>query len=457
MHRGTLSRRGFLEGSMTTALAAGLPLWAAREYASAADAKPAEKDGSPSDKIIMGAIGIGSPASRGRAIYGDAKRSSKAVQYVAACDVDARHLKQAVEVDLVKGGDKDATGYKDFRELLDRKDITAVTIATPDHWHALVAIEAMRKGKDVYCEKPLTLTIAEAIAVMEAVKKYKRVFQTGSQQRSDGRFRMACELVRNGRIGKLKRVECRIGGNPTSDELPVVPVPEGLDWDFWLGPTPKVDYVQRGNQSRCHYEFRWWYDYSGGKMTDWGAHHIDIAQWGMGRDGSGPSAIEVISSTPPSGKPNSYNCHPKFQLRYTYDDGVEMIVSDGTVADTVGDKDGNGVLFVGEGNQWIFVNRGKITASDKKLLEEPLSKDAKRLQVSNNHMGNFLECLRTRELPICNADVGGGSVIVCHLGAIALRLGKKLTWDPTKRRFVDNDQANAMLSREMRAPWKLEV
>jgi predicted dehydrogenase len=450
MHRGNLSRRGFVRRSLAALAAAGLPAWYAREVVAQEDARAvaAKKPVAANDRIVMGAIGIGSPASRGLAIYGDARRH-KGVEYVAACDVDGRHLKRAVEI-LKKDGSADAAGYKDFRELLDRKDVNAVTIATPDHWHTLVALEALRKGKDVYCEKPLTLTIDEGKVLVKAVRETGRVFQVGSQQRSDARFRLACELVRNGRIGKVTRVETRIGDNPTSPELPRVDPPAELDWDFWLGPTPKVDYVElkQGTHTftRCHYEFRWWYDYSGGKMTDWGAHHNDIAQWGLGTDCTGPVAVEA-RGTPPAKGTNRYNCHPNFEVAYTYADGARVVCTSGGE---------NGVKFVGEDGAWVFVSRSRIEASDRKLLDAPLSPGAGRLYVSNDHMGNFLECTRTRALPICDVEIGHRSVTVCHLGAIALRTGRKLRWDPRAERFLDEDD-NSWLRREMRAPWKLEA
>ncbi|HZT81493.1 MAG TPA: Gfo/Idh/MocA family oxidoreductase [Gemmataceae bacterium] len=440
MDRGNLSRRGFLRRALAAlTVGAGLPAWYAREVLAFEEDKKPVASG---DKIIMGAIGIGSPQSRGRAIAHDALRAGKGnVRYVAVCDVDERHVKNAVE-DMKKNG-QDVKGYRDFRELLDRKDIQAVTIATPDHWHVLVAIEALKKGKDVYCEKPLTLTIDEGKALRKVVRQTGRVFQVGSQQRSDPRFRLACELVRNGRIGKIKTVETRIGANPQGGPFPVEKPPKELDWDFWLGPTPKVDYVAR----RCHYEFRWWYEYSGGKMTDWGAHHNDIAQWGLGMDDSGPVAVWGMGA-PPDKRPNCYNCHPIFQARFTYANGAELVCTD---------RGENGVRFEGEKGQWIFVSRGRIAASDRKLLEEPLPRDAVRLYVSNNHMGNFLECVRTRKPTICTAEVGHRSVTVCHLGNIAIRSGKKLKWDPQAERFVGDDEANRWLSREMRAPWKLEA
>jgi predicted dehydrogenase len=476
MHQGNLSRRGFVQRSLAVLTAgAGLPLWFAREVLAAEQEKAtaARKAVAANDKLVFGAIGIGSPASRGTGIYHDALNLKRGVQYVAACDVDKRHLSNAIAM-MKRDGSSDVKGYEDFRELLDNKDINAVTIAVPDHWHALIAIEALRKGKDVYCEKPLTLTVAEGQALVKVAKETGRIFQTGSQQRSDARFRLACELVRNGRLGKIQTVHVRIGANPTSPPIPKAEIPQGLNWDFWLGPTPQVDYIElkQGGHTytRCHYEFRWWYEYSGGKMTDWGAHHNDIAQWGLGMDDSGPIAVEA-EGTAPARENNRYNCHPTFKVTYTYADGAKVICSHAQLPDSPDPNNSitkgrngqerreshdNGVLFIGEGGKWIFVNRGTIQASDPKLLEEPLPANATRLYVSTNHMGNFVDGIQTRKPCICPAEVGFHSVAVCHIGVIALRTGKKLKWDPKAERF-DNEEANKMLSRPMRAPWKLEA
>lgn len=433
LERGTMSRRGFLQKSLAGMAAAGLPAWYAQETLAAQQANQPAKAVDANSKIVMGAIGIGSPQSRGRAIANDARRD-KGVQYVAACDVDKKHLENAVQ----QLG-PDCKGYEDFRELLDRKDINAVTIATPDHWHALVAVDALRKGKDVYCEKPLTLTVQEGQILTKVAKETGRIFQVGSQQRSDARFRLACELVRNGRLGAIKTVETRIGANPKGGPFTVEEPPKELNYDLWIGPTAKADYVKQ----RVHYEFRWWYEYSGGKLTDWGAHHNDIAQWGLGMDEAGPIGVEGTGEAP-SKEPNSYNCHPTFKVTYQYPKDITLhCMSDGE----------NGVKFEGE-KGWIFVSRGRIGASDQKLLDEPLGADAQRLYLSTNHMQNFLDGVRTRKPCICTADVGHRSVTVCHLGAIALRTGLKLKWDPATQRF-DNETANQMLSRPMRAPWKL--
>ncbi len=435
--RGSVSRRGFMDRSLLALTAgAGLPLWYAREVV----AGQAEKESDSSkqganDQIVMAAIGVG---GQGTGIMKWAKRKPN-VKFVAVCDVDAgRRKKAAAEVG------KDCREYADFRELLDKEKLDAVTIGTVDHWHALTSIAAMKHGCDVYCEKPLTLTIEEGKAMVKAARKYDRVFQTGSQQRSDARYRLACELVRNGRIGKVHTVEARIGDNPAGGPFKESEVPEGLDWNFWKGPTADVPYVKE----RCHYEFRWWYEYSGGKMTDWGAHHNDIAQWGLGMDGSGPVSV-TASGVRPSSKPNSYNCHPHFAVSYRYGNGARLITtSDGE----------NGNRFIGD-RGWIFVNRERIEASDPKLLEEPLPKDALRLYESNDHMGNFMDGIRTRKRCICDVEIGYRSVSVCHIGAIALRLGIPLDWDPIAEQFVGPraEKGNAMLSREMRSPWKLEV
>jgi predicted dehydrogenase len=437
--RGSLSRRGFLDRSLAALTLSGIPLWYAREVLAEQEQRDAQaekaKKAGPNDQIVMAAIGVG---GQGTGIMKWAKKKP-GVKFVAVCDIDSSHAKKAA-----KEVGNDCKEYHDFRELLTREDLNAVTIGTVDHWHALTSIAAMKSGRDVYCEKPLSLTIEEGKAMVQAARKYDRVFQTGSQQRSDDRYRLACELVRNGRIGKVHTAEARIGDNPVGGPFKTSNAPEELDWDFWKGPTADVPYIKE----RCHYEFRWWYEYSGGKLTDWGAHHNDIAQWGLGKDGSGPVSI-TASGVEPSKKPDCYNCHPHFAVTYTYADGTHLITS----------SDGeNGNRFIGD-KGWIFVSRERIEASDPKLLKEPLPKDATRLYVSNDHMGNFIDGIRTRKRPICDVEIGYRSVTVCHLGAIALRLGIPLDWDPTAEKFVGPraDKGNAMISREMRSPWRLEV
>jgi predicted dehydrogenase len=313
-------------------------------------------------------------------------------------------------------------------------------------------------------------------------KDTKRVLQTGSQQRCEygNMFRLAAEIARSGRLGKIKTIECRIGGNPESGAIPEAEPPKELNWDRWLGPTPKVPYrvSKDGRKTNCHYEFRWWYDYSGGKMTDWGAHHLDIAQWCLGMDGSGPSGVEAVEAKEPHKGGDGYNTHPQFKVKYTYANGAEVFAMDGRGTEVKGlvTKDGtprrgrggaandvlngseNGVLIQGETGT-LFVGRGFIVASDAKLLNEPFKDDPMLYpKRPTSHMQNFIECVKDRSAPICDPVVGGGSVIVCHIGAIAMRMGQgtKLKWDPKTNTF-DNKDANKMLSRENREGYKLEV
>ncbi len=475
--RGNLSRRGFMRNSLAGLTAAGLPAWYADQVfgSQEATAASAAKTVAQNGKLNMGVVGVGPSPRRSNALYGAAKKF-KHVNFTGVCDVDARHLNHAVN--QYKKDGYDAKPYKDFRQLIDSKDVDAVIIAVPDQWHALIAIEALRKGKDVYCEKPLTLTVQEALALKKAVKETGKVLQTGSQQRDEmgGMFRLAAEIVRTGRLGKIKSIECRIGSNPVSGPIKEAPVPEGLDWEMWLGPAPKVPFRLEGNKTNCHYEFRWWYEYSGGKMTDWGAHHLDIAQWCLGMDGSGPVAVERVSAVEPLKTGDGYNCHPSFKVKYTYANGTEVFAMSGggtAVKGLVNAKgeprnskngkgdgtvggDENGLLIQGETGT-LFVSRGFIVASDAKILSEPIKDDPKLYPTRpSDHMGNFLDCVKSRETPICGVEVGAGSVIVCHIGTIALRTGLALKWDPKAYTF-DNPEANKLLSREMRAPWKLEV
>jgi len=295
----------------------------------------------------------------------------------------------------------------------------------------------MRAGKDVYCEKPLTLTIAEGRDIVNATKRHGRVLQTGSQQRSDARFRLACELVRNGRVGRLRSVETHLPGGPVGGPFEAKAVPADFDWNLWLGPAPMTQYLPE----RTHGNFRWWLEYSGGMLTDWGAHHNDIAQWALGMDDSGPLSVMATGKNPPLVGSNAYNTFPEFDVTYAYPNGVTLRCTN---------QGENGVLFTGD-EGWIFVSRGRIGASDPKILEAPLPATATRLQATPDHVQDFLDCVRSRKNPICHAEVGHRSVTVCHMANVSLQLnGRKLDWDPRAERFRNDEEANRLLSRPRR-------
>jgi predicted dehydrogenase len=395
----------------------------------------------PNDTIQIAVIGTSGNRGGYRQGLHDAQTISRkpGVKCLAACDVDGQHL---AEARTALG--KDCKGYADFREVLARPDIDAVVIGTPDHWHSCIANWAIKAGKDVYCEKPLTLRIDEGKILVKNARKYNTIFQVGSQQRSNNRFRMACELVRNGRIGKVTKVIAHLPNGTKGGPFDVKPVPTDFNWDMWLGPAPATEYIKE----RTHGTFRHWYEYSGGMMTDWGAHHLDIAQWGLGRDGSGPVKISSKASLPKF-NPHSYNALYDFEVTYTYDDGVTLIATN---------QGENGVEFIGE-EGWIFVSRTRIGASDPELLLEPLKPDALKLYISQNHAENFTEGIRTRKRPICDVEVGHRSATVCHLGNISARLGNKtLQWDPQKEIFIGaySKEANKLREFHYRKPWNLE-
>jgi predicted dehydrogenase len=416
------SRRAFIKGA--AALSAGLALpWFVPGRALGREDKSAA-----SNRITLGFIGVGGMGSAHLGGF----LGNRRVEVLAVCDVDeGRRLAARKRV----GGD--CVAYNDYRALLDRVDIDAVVIATPDHWHTLQATHACQAGKDIYCEKPLTLTIAEARSLVNTVRAYGRVFQTGSQQRSGNEFRRACEMVRNGRIGRVDEAHVGIGGGPVGDWVPDETPPPGLDWDLWLGPAPKVPY----NRLRHPYNFRWFYDYSGGKMTDWGAHHNDIVQWAFDKDGTGPSTIEGTATFPTRGV---YNTAVTFEVTYTYADGKRVICSDR----------GNGIRFVGSEGE-VRVSRGSLETTPVSLRNEPPDPGEESLFRSPGHQTNWLDCIETRERPICDVAIGASSVILCHLNNIALRTGRKLRWDPGQGLFQGDEEANRCIAGPYRSPWHL--
>ena len=384
------------------------------------------------EKIHTGHIGVGRQGS------GNLNRFKS--QAIAVCDVDQNHLDKAAST-LEKAGKK-PIAEKDYRKLLERDDIDAVVISTPDHWHALPVIHACEAGKDAYCEKPLTLTIEEGRLMVKAARKNERIVQTGSQQRSSSNFRIGCELVRSGRIGKLQEVRVGIADPNHPGKLgPNTAPPAHLDYDFWLGPAKEVEY----NEKRVHYNFRFWWDYSGGQMTNWGAHHIDIAHWGMGMDNSGPLLVEGEATFHPDGY---HEVTQTIRLKYTYPQGVSMLVGQGQ-------KDiRGGTTFIGEKGT-IYVNRGQLSSTPGDIINEPLTDDDVHLYESKNHVDNFLDCIKSRELPVCDVEIGHRSATACHLGNIVARTGETVRWDAVRERVVSGGKAADLVSRENRTPWKL--
>jgi predicted dehydrogenase len=448
-----VSRRKVLEGA---AGAAGLLLPVSRRTV-AADA--------PSERPVFATIGL---RNQGWAIT---SKSFPYADFAALADVDANVLAEHVaKVEKAQGRKPDATA--DYRTILDRRDIDAVMIATPDHWHTKIAVEAMLAGKDVYCEKPLTLTIDEGKLIERIVKQTGRVFQVGTMQRTEfnNQFLMAVALVQHGRIGKVKKVTCGIDAMEASPMIPETAVPEGLDYDFWLGPAPSVAYralpeLRQGYgggvplYSNGHYSFRNWHEYSGGKLTDWGAHHVDIACWAIGANQTGPSKVTPVNFKLPveykDGHPtvsDRYNAATNFEIHAAMPNDVLMVIT------SEGD---NGILFEGTEGRF-FVNRGKITGKPvEELKDKPLPEGAIEAiyggKVSENHTENFTAAMKSRKQPISDVWTHNRMLEICHLSNIAMRFGRALTWDPEKRQIVGDDQANAMLSRPSRKGYETQV
>ena len=431
-----INRRRFLRDSSAAVLGT-----TALPYFFTATARAAKAPRSPNERFRIGAIGMryqGSVVAEKALAHGDV---------VAICDVD-REMAEKARGEL--GGKADL--YEDHRRMLERKDLEVITIGTPDHWHTAMVIDACRAGKDVYVEKPLPLTVDEGKLLMRVVQETGRVVQVGSWQRSDHRFRLAVEMVHQGRIGRLQRVEVVLGKNVTGGPFKVSQPPPHLNWDRWQGQTPAVPYMEQ----RCHYTFRWWYEYSGGQMTDWGAHHLDIAQWGIGE-----LPVEVSGRAKHPEVPNGYNVAVDFEVEYRYPSGVVM---------TVSDTGRNGIMFIGSEGR-IFVNRGTISGKPVEELEQnPLPRQAFKLYTHDNlgrpermgkldsiinHMGNLFDCIETRQMPIADVVSQHQSVTTCHIGNIALRLGRALKWNPQAEQFVSDDQANTWLRREQRPPYEI--
>ena len=404
-----------------------------------------------SNRLTMGMIGLGSMGMRH--VKGFLQEAD--CRIIAVCDVDALRRRAAVQEINKHYGNDDCAQYNDFRELLARGDVDTLCISVPDHWHAPLAIAGIRAGKDIYGEKPLALTIAQGRAIVNAVNRYKCVWQTGSWQRSTEHFRFACELVRNQRIGKLQTVEVGIGGGynlgggrPTVNRIepqPVMPIPDNLDYEMWLGPAPWAAYTEK----RCHWNFRWILDYSGGQVTDWGAHHIDIAHWGMNCDDTGPVEVQGKGIFSADGL---WDAAVDYDFKCTYDNGLVMRVASNNHLP-------QGVRFIGDSG-WVHVTRAGLQTEPPDLRDTKIGPSEVRLPRPSGdhrqgHRQDFLHCVRTRKTTISPAEGGHRSATVAHLGNIAMILARKIRWDPKTEHIIGDEAANRMVDRSLRSPWHL--
>jgi len=421
----------------------------------------------PSNRINIAALGTGR-ISRDHDMPGVWKYDHARI--IAVCDLDSKRVndaKKLVNDYYSKKQGKPYDGvqtYGDYREALQNKDVDAVLISTPDHWHSLMAIHAVEAGKDVYMQKPASLTIADGRAVSNAVHRTGRILQIGSQQRSSPQFRYAAELVRNGRIGDLQTVEVGLPGDPGGDEEPEMPIPSNLNYEMWLGSTPYVYYTEKRVHPQEGYGRPGWLrceQFGAGMITGWGSHHIDCAHWAMDTEYTGPIEVSGHAEFPKSGL---WDVHGIFRTEGLYENGVRMIVTNELP---------NGIKFIGS-KGWIFVTRGNysvtasdpvakqasskaLTASDPKIITSKIGPDEIHLYESSDHHGNWLESVKTRKPPIAPIEVGHRSCSTCLLHHIAMKLDRKVKWDPTRERFINDDEANSMLSRPQRWPYMIEA
>lgn len=438
-----MNRRGFLKrGAAMAATAVGFP------YIVPARALGLDGNVAPSNRIVMGCIGVGSQGTSNLEQF----LTNKELQFVAVCDVDAEHRLHAKAMINSTYDTKDCAEYNDFRDLLAREDLDGVSIAVPDHWHSIPAIAAANRKLDIYAEKPLALTIGEGMAMREAVHRNNIVWQTGSWQRSQDHFRKGCELVRSGRIGTVHTV--RVGlptGKPIGPQ-PTMPVPEGFDYDFWLGPAPWAPYTEK----RCHWNFRWNLDYSGGQLTDWAAHHCDIANWGMGTEFTGPVEVEPVSFSFP--REGIWNAATVYHFTAKYPAGASPVAPEGftmhvgNASETSGFK--MGALFEGtEG--WVYIDRSGLWSNPEGLVDSEIGEKEVHLYKSTNHARNFIDCVYSREKTITPIDVAQRAITIAHLGNAAMQLNRKICWDPAKEAFLNDAQAERRMFRAMRGEWRL--
>jgi predicted dehydrogenase len=459
MSHSSKSRRDFLKTTTAGATVASMPWFFSTERTLADETK------SKADRLNIGVIGAGGMAN------GNMNSAKDWLNIVAVADVDEERRNEMNQ--RFSGGKADV--FEDYRKVLEHKGVEVVHIATPDHWHTKPVIEAMLAGKDIYCEKPLTLTIDEGKLIRKVQKETGRIVQVGTQQRSTFQlFVKAMAMVAEGRLGRITQVQAAIGGAPSSPMIPVAAVPANLNWDRWLGPAPAVDYrylppedgnkKERGN-TNCHYEFRWWYEYSGGKLTDWGAHHVDICNWALKLNGqkAGPIAVGGVVEHPvdfKNGYPlqnDRYNTATSFQFKVDYPGGTEMIIRHDT---------DNGALITGDKGT-IFVNRGKLVGKpvddlkDNPLPEDAISKVYKGLPMEYNerkqHWANFIYCVRERKEPISDVHSHMEMLNVCHLAGISARLGRSLKWDDSTEQIIGDEEANSFLARPYRSGYEIEM
>lgn len=432
-----LNRRQFLKKATVTAAAVSFP------YVVPSSALGKAGSVAPSNRIVMGCIGTG---KQGQYVMRNFLQLPQA-QVVALCDCRKSQRDDALAIIKGETSKEDCALYNDFRELCARTDIDAVLIASTDHWHVLHALEAARTGKDMYLEKPIGMSVEQAQVLRKAIKRYGRVFQFGTQQRSDRNFRFACELALNGYVGKLHTIKAAVPPSIKTGNFPVIPVPAGLDYEMWLGPAPWAPYMkERVETLASDWEKLWWHisDYSLGWISAWGIHHIDIAQWGNGTELTGPVEVEGTGVFPDEGL---CDCATSWNVKMKYANGVTLDFTDNN-------QHPQGVRFEGA-DGWVFVKRGAIDAHPKSLLTEEIGTDQIHLPVSNHHQQNFLDCVKNRGNPVSPIESAVCSEIVCQLADIATRTKRKLIWDPEKEKLTDDKQANTMLKRAMRAPWHL--
>ena len=426
-----MRRRHFLKGLALTGTLAAFPTLIPSSVLGAA---------APSKRINVGAIGLGGMGSGNLGGFlGDPR-----CRVLAVCDVDRGHVEEAQKRVNNTYSNQDCTAYKDFRELIARDDIDAISLATPDHWHAIPAIMSAKSGKDVYGEKPFSHELREGRAMVNALKQYGRVWQTGSWQRSTGDFRFACELVRNGRVGKIHTVEVGLPTGGGGGNAPFTEPPPGLDYDFWCGPSPWAPY----SNDRTHWNWRWQMDYGGGQMMDWIGHHCDIAQWGLGTEYTGPVEINPIYAEFP--KTGIWDAATRYKIECTFANGVKMIVANAEGSHRMGAK------WIGS-DGWVWVDRGGFDANPKSVMKEKIRPDEINLYKSGNHIGNFVDCVLSRRLTITPAEVAHRSASVGHLCVIAITLGRKLRWNPETEEFLNDNSATALLGKAKREPWNIIV